>query len=371
MKAWKNISVLLATVPLVLSACSSAATSAPAASVAPASVAPASVAPSAAASAAVAGPSFAVKQPPFTIGVSNISTANPWRVQMDTEAKYFAQQNPDLIKSLLVVDANDDINKQISDVEDFIAKKVDLIVIAPATPDGVNGAIAEAVAAGIPVVSWNNSTTSPLVPYQYASPYYDYAKIQAAWLAQQMGGKGNVIGLRGIAGASVDSDEWRAFTEMMTANPGIKVICQEYASWDYGQAKTAVANCLANHPDVNGVLSIGDSMTWAAAEALITGNYDVSKIPMVGIGAGNGPLKFFASHPQIPVNIIPDRTDQVVSALKGGISLLQGQPVGSIYIPAVVITQANIAQFAKPSMPDMVWLGTSLPDSVLQEQAPK
>ena len=46
------------------------------------------------------------------------------------------------------------------------------------------------------------------------------------------------------------------------------MICSEFANWDYGAAKTAVQNCLANHPEVNGILSVGDAMTWAAGEAL-------------------------------------------------------------------------------------------------------
>jgi len=46
------------------------------------------------------------------------------------------------------------------------------------------------------------------------------------------------------------------------------VICSEFANWDYGAAKTAVQNCLANHPEVNGILSVGDAMTWAAGEVM-------------------------------------------------------------------------------------------------------
>ena len=74
------------------------------------------------------------KEGPFVIGLSNFSLGNSWRVQMIEEAKYYANQHKDLVKELIVTEAEEDISKQISDIEDLIVKNVDAILITAASP---------------------------------------------------------------------------------------------------------------------------------------------------------------------------------------------------------------------------------------------
>jgi ribose transport system substrate-binding protein len=190
------------------------------------------------------------------------------------------------------------------------------------------------------------------------------------WLAKAMGGKGNVIVLRGITGTPVDGYEWDGAKEVLDQNPGIKVICSEYANWDYGAAKTAVQNCLANHPAVNGILSFGDSMTWAAGEAMAAQGYDITKIPMIGVGGGNGPLKWWAANPKIQAYIIGDHTDVAVYATLDVINALTGKTGEKVEIPTKVVTSETLKDFVQPDLPDNVWLlGTQLPPEELKKQA--
>jgi ABC-type sugar transport system substrate-binding protein len=72
-------------------------------------------------------------QPPapaktYTIGLSNFSLGNSWRVQMVAEAQYAAKNNP-MVKDLIVTEADNSVEKQIADIEDLITKKVDAILI--------------------------------------------------------------------------------------------------------------------------------------------------------------------------------------------------------------------------------------------------
>src|SRR5262245_47953517 len=86
-----------------------------------------------AAPATESGAGAGTKQPPFVIGVSNVSVANSFRVQMIEEIKYYAAQHPDVIKEVIVTDAGGDANKQISDIEDLVTQKVDALLVAPAS----------------------------------------------------------------------------------------------------------------------------------------------------------------------------------------------------------------------------------------------
>ena len=243
----------------------------------------------------------AEKNPPFVIGVSNDSVANPFRVQMINEIKYYASKHPELIKELVVLNAGEDTNKQISDVQDLISRGVDAIVLSPHSNTAFASVLKDAKDNNIPVATYNNNITegADLLVAQVTPPFKEWQRQTTEWLAKAMGGKGNVIVLRGITGTPVDGYEWDGAKEVLDQNPGIKVICSEYANWDYGAAKTAVQNCLANHPAVNGILSFGDSMTWAAGEVMAAQGYDITKIPMIGVGGGNGPLKWWAANPKI------------------------------------------------------------------------
>ena len=306
------------------------------------------------------------KKPPFVIGVSNVSVANSFRVQMIEEIKYYGKQHPDLIKDVIVTDAGGDANKQISDIEDLVTRKVDALLVAPASDTALTPAVDQAVAAGIPVIVFNSGMQSDKVSARALPPYHEWARLTADWLGKTMNGKGNVLALRGIAGLAAEADEWAGVEEALKNYPDIKLICTEYADWAYDKAKTAVANCLANHPDVNGVLSIGDAMTWAAAETLKDQGYDVTKIPMIGIGGSNGFLKYWQAN-KLNAYVIADPTDIGVTALKAALDLLQNKPIQAKLTPSQYdIYSSNLDQFVKSDLPDSAWVGTGLPNDVLK-----
>jgi ribose transport system substrate-binding protein len=286
---------------------------------------------------------------------------------MIEEIKYFGEQNPDLIKEVIITDAGGDANKQISDIEDLVTRKVDALLVAPASDTALTPAVEQAIAAGIPVIVFNSDMQSDKVAARALPPYHEWARLTADWLGKTMEGKGDVIALRGIAGLAAEADEWAGVEEALKNYPDINIICTEYADWAYDKAKTAVANCLANHPDVNGVLAIGDAMTWAAAETLKDQGYDVTQIPMIGIGGSNGFLKYWQAN-ELNAYVIADPTDIGVTALKAALDLLQGKTVPPNLAPSQYdIYSSNLNEFVKPDLPDSAWVGSGLPDDVLKQ----
>src|ERR1700691_1680023 len=314
----------------------------------------------------------AEKKPPFGIGVADDSVANPFRVQMINEIKYYASKHPELIKDLVVLNAGEDTNKELSDVQDLISLGVDAIVLSLHSNTSFASVLKDAKDNNIPVATYNNNITegADLVVAQVTPPFKEWERQTTEWLAKAMGGKGTVIVLRGITGTPVDGYEWDGAKEVLDQNPGIKVICSEYANWDYGAAKTAVQNCLANHPEVNGVLAFGDAMTWAAGEVLGGQGYGITKIPIVGIGGGNGAFKWWAANPKIQAYMIGDHTDVAVYATLDVINALTGKAGEKVEIPTKVVTSETLKDFVQSDLPDNVWLlGTQLPPEELKKQA--
>ena len=98
----------------------------------------------------------AAKTSGYVIGLSDFSLGNSWRVQMVAEAKYAASQKKDLVKTLIVTEADNSVEKQIADIEDLISKKVDAILITAANPKALVPVVDKAMKAGIVVVDFDN-----------------------------------------------------------------------------------------------------------------------------------------------------------------------------------------------------------------------
>ena len=123
-----------------------------------------------------------------------------------------------------------------TDIRDLIAKKVNAIIINPNDPDALNPAIAEAIAAGIKVVAIDASVTAPGA-YNLSNDQVNYAYLGAKSLFEQMGKKGAVVYMRGIAGHPADTDRDTGFKKALAEYPDIKVAKEVVTKWDPATAR--------------------------------------------------------------------------------------------------------------------------------------
>lgn len=181
-------------------------------------------------------------KPPWTIGFCNASISNSWRVLMEKEVQYEAARYPDLIKKLYITDANDNPNKQISDMEDLIAKGVDLIILSAATMSALAPITDRTMKEGIPVVLVDRIVaTDNYVSYVTASNAVQ-ARIYMQWLCEFLGGKGKIIMLSGIAGAGPAEERLVPVRqELLPKFPDIKVLAHEYTDWSPARGKQVMA----------------------------------------------------------------------------------------------------------------------------------
>ena len=100
------------------------------------------------------------KNPPWTIAVANASISNVWAVGWLHSLQYVAAKHKDVIKQLIVTDANDDLNKQVADIQDLLQRKPDLLIVRPATAQALDPACHRAMKSGVPVVLSDRSITS-------------------------------------------------------------------------------------------------------------------------------------------------------------------------------------------------------------------
>jgi ribose transport system substrate-binding protein len=263
---WMRSLVGLAAVAVIATACSSSGASpSGAASVAPTTAA--STAPSTGGSTA---PSAAANT--YTIGYSNGGgVGNGFREEQVCTAKAQAAVSGEVSK-LTVIHRNTDAAGQLSDIRDLIAANVNAIVFNPNDSAALNPALAEAKAAGIATVSVDAYVTDPST-YNLYNNQVKYAELGAKWLFDQLGGKGTVYYMRGLAGHPADNDRDIGFKNVLKDYPNIKVVPNGdgvATGWDPATATKLINDFIASgqYDTINGIWTSGmDSMIVDAIKA--------------------------------------------------------------------------------------------------------
>lgn len=128
--------------------------------------------------------------------------------------KESAARQGDLIAEVIHLDAQGEIPRQIAAVEDLIARGVDAIVIDPISPRALEGVLKLAQSRGIPVIAASSQIPLDQVTAWVGRDDAEYGRLTALWLVEQLGGKGNIIALDGIAGNPVAEERWRGAKEV-------------------------------------------------------------------------------------------------------------------------------------------------------------
>ncbi len=192
------------------------------------------------------------------IALSNSYAGNTWRQQMlktwDAASKQATDQH--LIAKAAVVNSNNSAPQQESQIENMILQGWKAIVIDAASPTALNGVIKEACGAKITVVVFDSLATAPCA-YKVAYNYVSMGVMEVDYVAKQLGGKGNILEIRGIAGTSVDDDIHKGIVDEMKKYPAMKLVGSVHGNWTQSIAQKEVAGILPTLPEVNGVVTQG------------------------------------------------------------------------------------------------------------------
>ncbi|RWN59085.1 ABC transporter substrate-binding protein [Mesorhizobium sp.] len=191
----------------------------------------------------------------YTIGVSNTVQGNGWREEMICAIKAQALASGEVTK-LNIAHRNTDAAGQLEDIRNLISAKVNAIVVNPADPAGIKSALEEATKAGIVVVAVDQAVTEPSA-YIISNNQEQYAYLGAKWLFQQIGGKGDVVYMRGAAGASADSDRDKGFKKALAEFPDVKVVHEVFTGWQQDQGKQQILDFIATGAPFNGIWTSG------------------------------------------------------------------------------------------------------------------
>lgn len=301
----------------------------------------------------------------YKVGFSNVWVGNSWGVQCVNELESYLK-NSDRVSDYFITDANNDTNKQISDIQDLLSKDIDLLLLQPISPDAVAPIIEEAYDKGVVVVTCASPVGTDKYHASVLAKDEDFGRTGMEWLAKELNGKGNIIILNGMAGLTVAVNRRAGVQEVLDQYPDIKVLGEEYADWDYAKGKVATENLLSAFPEIDGVWSCGGDMTRGAIEAFQAAGR--SLVPMTGednngflklwkLNEGNGFTSIATSMP----------TWLFAAGAEVGLNILDG--VGEkedIIVDIPVITKETLDQFVREDLSDSFWANTRMPEKDIE-----
>ena len=168
---------------------------------------------------------------------------------------------------LIVASADFDLGRQVSQVEDFLARGVDAIVICPVDSKGVGPAIKEANRAGIPVFTADIAAQEGDVVAHVASDNLAGGRLAGEYLAEALHGKGSVAIINQPAISSV-LDRVQGFKEAVGRYPGLKVVADVNGQGVRDRAMQVAADVLQSQPGLNGIFGINDDSALGALDAV-------------------------------------------------------------------------------------------------------
>ena len=302
------------------------------------------------------------KPPPWNIGMSFVGVGNTWIIQMIAETKYEVAHTPN-IKSLDFTEADFKPAKQIADIEDLLARKVDALIVAPLAMPLVKPEVDKALAAGIPVINfgWSKGALPSTVEIMGAGG--PFGEIGGKWLRDKLKGKGTIWVLRGVAGVQEETDRYEGLKKALEGSE-IKIGAEVFGDWNYAKGKQLCENLVLSGQPVDGIWSSGAEMTRACIDVFKAAGKKL--VPMTGEG-NNG---YFRAWKESGLeSVSPVFTPQLGPAnIRAAVALLEGKSLHKTYFSAPPpITNANLDKYYRPDLNDAYWVPSGLPEDELKK----
>ncbi|MGD0727341.1 MAG: ABC transporter substrate-binding protein [Spirochaetia bacterium] len=218
----------------------------------------------------------------WRIAFSNDYAANSWRQQMLRDWQFVVDKakGEGLIADAQAFTTNESsAAEQAAQIQNLILEGYNAIVLDASSPTALNGAVEQAAAAGIPVISFDNVVTSPKA-YNLVIDFEWYGRNEVEYIAKNLTKTGNILEIRGLPGTFVNDAIHKGIAEGLKNYPGLKVVGEVYGNWDEATAQKAVAGILPSLPKIDAVVDQGGDGYGAVQAFQAAGR----PVPMVMMG---------------------------------------------------------------------------------------
>lgn len=277
------------------------------------------------------------------IGVTMLSMQNEFIVNVSDEMEKKAQEAG---VELITVDAERSALKQIEQVESFIAQGVAAIIMNPCEVEASSPAVTKALAAGIPIINVNSETAAQPTAF-VGSDDVESARIAMKYIADKLGGKGNVIMIHGYMGQAAQIKREQGAREILKQYPNLKLLASQTGEWDRAKSMSLMENWIQSYGgQINAVFAQNDEMGMGAVNALTAAGLK-DKIVVVSIDAIPDALQAVQKG-TLDATVFQNAQQQGSQAIETALKIINKQPYEKqTLVPFQLVTKENVAEFVK------------------------
>jgi len=255
--------------------------------------------------------------------------------------------------SVQIEDAKDDVSKQLSQVQNFIANGVSAIIVNPVDTSATAAITKAAAEAGVPLVYVNREPADveklgPKAAF-VASNEKDSGTLEMQQICKLLGGKGNILVMEGQLSNQAAVQRTADVHDVISKAPcdGIKIVAEQTANWDRTQAQNLMTNWLSKGLKFDAVVANNDEMAVGAIQALKAAGVETKAAIVGGVDATQDALASMKAG-DLKVTVFQDAAGQGKGAVDAALALAAGKTIDKkVYIPFQLVTPENMDKFAK------------------------
>ncbi|MCP9770627.1 sugar ABC transporter substrate-binding protein [Lacihabitans sp. LS3-19] len=277
------------------------------------------------------------------IGATMLSMQNEFIVNIADEMQKKADE---LGVELIIVDAERSPLKQIEQVESFIAQKVDVIIMNPIEFEASSPAVTKALAANIPIINVNSATSAAPTAF-VGSNDVESARIAMKYIADKIGGKGNMVMIHGLMGQAAQLQREEGAKEVLKQYPDIKMLAQQTGEWDRAKSMDLMQNWIQSYGDkINAVFAHNDEMGLGAVKALQAAGMK-DKVLVISVDAIKDALQSVQKG-ELNATVFQNANQQGAGAIETALKIANKQAFEKeVLIPFELVTKENVGKYLK------------------------
>ena len=281
--------------------------------------------------------------PKFIIGFSQCNSAEPWREAMNKQMESEVAKHSEI--KLLISDAQQSNAKQVADVENFIVRGVDLLMISPNEAQPLTGIVEKAYDKGIPVIVIDRKILSDKHTCFIGANNELIGREAGKCAAQLLNGKGKIVEISGLKGSTPAIERHNGFMDGIKDYPGIKIIYSQDGAWLREKGRSIMENALQRFEKIDLVYGHNDPM---AIGAYLAAQYagrakDIYFIGIDGLTGPEGGVQAVADNKLKATFIYPTGGG---IAVQTALKILKGEKVPKdITLSTVAITPKNAKEY--------------------------
>jgi len=255
-----------------------------------------------------------------------------------------------------IEDAQNDVAKQLDQINNFIASGVDAIVVNPVDTSATQAMTDAAEAAGVPLVFVNrqpiNLDTLPDNQAFVASNEVDSGTLETIALCDNWAAEGktevNVYVMQGELSNQAAVQRTADIYDVIEAGKcavTVNVIDQQTANWSRDQAQNLMTNWLSTGEPFDGVIANNDEMAIGAIQAMKASGIDMATVQVGGVDATQDALAAMQAG-DLDVTVFQNAGAQGSGAINAAVALAKGEAVEqTVWVPFELVIPANIADY--------------------------